>query len=235
MVWVLRSYASHEAPVTKEGCPKRALFKTRDVASMRIWVLIRILHIANRDMQLYHGFMEERSARLKPQDVVLLLKLLLEAEPRRLVDIAGELGISQSEVSMGIRRLQAAHLLDQGGRSLYRRAAFEFLVYGLKYVFPATVGAIKRGVPTAHSTSPLANKIVAGQLAYVWPHDNGEVRGESILPLYPSVPDAALKDKRLHELLALVDAIRVGRAREQTMAISELKSRILGEPNEHPD
>jgi hypothetical protein len=176
--------------------------------------------------------MEERSARLKPQDVVLLMKLLVEAEPRRLVDIASELGISQSEVSMGLKRLQAAHLLDPGERTPYRRSAFEFLVYGLKYVFPATVGAIKRGIPTAHSAFPLANKIVTGQLAYVWPHEDGEVRGESLLPLYPSVPDAALKDKRLHELLALVDAVRIGRAREQTMAIAELKTRILGESDE---
>ena len=194
--------------------------------------LVGALHIANRELRCYAKGMEERSARLKPQDVVLLIKLLVEVEPRRLVDIASELGISQSEVSMGLKRLQTAHLLDPAERTPYRRAAFEFLVYGLKYVFPATVGAIKRGIPTAHSALPLAKKIVAGQLAYVWPHEDGEVRGESLLPLYPSVPDAALKDKRLHELLALVDAVRIGRAREQTMAIAELRTRVLGESDE---
>jgi hypothetical protein len=35
------------------------------------------------------------------------------------------------------------------------------------------------------------------------------------------------KDTVLHELLALVDAIRVGRAREKEIAIKELKIRIL--------
>ena len=37
---------------------------------------------------------------------------------------------------------------------------------------------------------------------------------------------AALKDKKLHELLALVDALRVGRARERELAIIELKKRF---------
>ena len=50
------------------------------------------------------------------------------------------------------------------------------------------------------------------------------------MPLYPSVPEAALKDEKLHELLALVDALRVGRAREKELAIRELKKRLgLGE------
>jgi hypothetical protein len=45
--------------------------------------------------------------------------------------------------------------------------------------------------------------------------------------LYPSVVDAVQNDEKLHELLALVDAIRVGRAREREIAIKELKQRIL--------
>jgi hypothetical protein len=36
------------------------------------------------------------------------------------------------------------------------------------------------------------------------------------------------KDVKLYELLALVDAVRIGRAREKEIAIKELKSRILG-------
>jgi hypothetical protein len=54
----------------------------------------------------------------------------------------------------------------------------------------------------------------------------GTVRGHSIIPLYPSVPEAALKDEKLHELLALTDALRVGRAREKEIAVIELKKRL---------
>jgi hypothetical protein len=35
-----------------------------------------------------------------------------------------------------------------------------------------------------------------------------------------------VKDKYLHELLALTDSLRVGRAREKEMAIIELKKRL---------
>ena len=62
---------------------------------------------------------------------------------------------------------------------------------------------------------------------YVWPAMDGKVKGHSIRPLYAKLPDAAVKDKKFHELLALVDAIRVGRAREKSLAIGELRKRIL--------
>jgi hypothetical protein len=55
------------------------------------------------------------------------------------------------------------------------------------------------------------------------------MRGQSIQPLYKSVPIAVLKDKNLYEVLALVDAIRVGKVREQQLAISYLKDRLKHE------
>ena len=40
------------------------------------------------------------------------------------------------------------------------------------------------------------------------------------------MPAAALQDSRLYEVLALVDAIRDGRARERNFATKELTSRL---------
>jgi hypothetical protein len=45
-------------------------------------------------------------------------------------------------------------------------------------------------------------------------------------PLYPSAVDAARRDPVLYECLALVDAIRVGRARERALAVDLLRKRI---------
>jgi len=45
--------------------------------------------------------------------------------------------------------------------------------------------------------------------------------------LYPTVPEAVQKDEKLHKLLALADASRVGRNREKALAIEELKKRLL--------
>ena len=52
------------------------------------------------------------------------------------------------------------------------------------------------------------------------------MRGYSLTPLYPSVPAAAVRDAKLYELLALVDAIRDGRARERSLAAKEIHARL---------
>jgi hypothetical protein len=48
------------------------------------------------------------------------------------------------------------------------------------------------------------------------------------VPLYRSVPGAALRDPAFYEWLALVDAVRSGRARERRMAADELGRRLAG-------
>ena len=60
----------------------------------------------------------------------------------------------------------------------------------------------------------------------VWPDPDGEVRGESLAPLHKSVPYAAKNDAQLYALLALVDAIRGGSARERDAARKELERRL---------
>ena len=52
------------------------------------------------------------------------------------------------------------------------------------------------------------------------------MRGEGLEPLYKSVPRAARADAQLYEWLALVDAVRAGRARERELAVKELRSRL---------
>jgi hypothetical protein len=168
---------------------------------------------------------------LKPQDVVVLLKLVvIGPEPWTFQRLAVELSISQSEVHAGVRRAVAARLMSDAatasGRPV-REALLEFLVHGVTYAFPPEHGALTRGVPTGYAAPPL-NKLIVGSSGPppVWPYTEGSVRGLAFAPLYPSVLAAALKDARLYELLALVDAIRDGRARERNLAAKELESRL---------
>jgi hypothetical protein len=60
----------------------------------------------------------------------------------------------------------------------------------------------------------------------VWPSFDGNVQGLAVEPLYRFVPQAARADARLYGMLALVDAIRLGRARERSFAEREL-TRLL--------
>lgn len=168
---------------------------------------------------------------MRPQDVVVLLKLsTLKSEKWRVQDMASGLQISASEVSESLQRSKQARLVSDNKRTIYTSSFLEFLVYGLKYVFPVTPGAVVRGIPTAHSALPLNQTIVASSTDnYVWSSSKGTMRGQSIVPLYKTVPKIAIEDQALYELLALVDAIRVGKAREVKLAVDELKKRLKGE------
>lgn len=171
--------------------------------------------------------MKAQQPTMSPLDVVVLLKIIsLGNQPWNQKPLADSLGISQSEISKSIARSKFAGLLDSTGKSVRRLAMMDFLQYGIAYIFPQQAGALVRGIPTAHSAVPL-NTIIQSTEAYVWPSGKGNLRGQSITPLYPSVIDAVENDQKLYELLALVDAVRVGRAREKELAIKELKNRVL--------
>lgn len=173
--------------------------------------------------------MKNQNIQLKPQDILILLKIIsINSDAWNQKPIAGDLGLSQSEVSESVARSKYAGLLDPKGKKVMKLALMEFLQYGIRYVFPQKPGPVVRGIPTSHSASPLKEEIQSTE-NYVWPYAKGTVRGHSIIPLYVSVPEAALKDDVLYELLALVDALRVGRAREKEIAVVELKKRLQPE------
>ncbi len=143
-----------------------------------------------------------------------------------MTDLANELFVSQSKISAALSRNRYAGLIDNSNRVVYKAALLELLIHGVKYVFPQKPGAVVRGIPTAHSAPPLSELIHSKESVYVWRDDEGTVRGEEIEPLYPTVPKAAKIDKSFYELVALVDAIRVGKTREYELAVDGLKKRI---------
>lgn len=167
---------------------------------------------------------------LRPQDIVVLLKLASGAEngPWLQRDIARDLHISPAEVHKALRRAAESGLYRPGQRKVTRHALFELVIHGLKYVYPAQLGAPARGIPTAWGAAVLRDRLVSNEADRpVWPHAEGTARGPALCPLYKSVPAAALEDPALYDLLALVDAIRLGGARERTLAIADLKARLL--------
>jgi DNA-binding Lrp family transcriptional regulator len=172
---------------------------------------------------------------LKPQDVVVVLKLLGYDSSPPFAQVARELVMSPSEVHAAVKRAQAAHLLH--GWESYNRpnvgALEEFLIHGIKYAFPAERGGPSRGVPTCYAAAPLSRLIVPGDEPIpVWPYSQGEKRGIAFTPLYKTVPIAALRDPVLYELLALIDAIRDGRARERGLAEQELIKTLHGKADQ---
>ena len=105
----------------------------------------------------------------------------------------------------------------------------EFALHGAKYAFPGVRLPLVVGVPTSHRAPAFAGVFAPGSTEFVWPHPNGSVRGVGVEPLHPSVPFAAMQDAKLYEMLALFDALRVGKARERGMALERLQALI--DPN----
>lgn len=164
---------------------------------------------------------------LKPQDIVVLLKVHNLNKQWTYSQLAKSLGMSSSEVHAALVRCETSGLYEREQRKIFFQPLCEFLVHGLKYVFPSQPGAMVRGIPTAHSAEPLKSMLmVNADDVYVWATPNGEIRGQAIEPLYRCVPQAATEDRQLYELLCLIDGLRVGRVREQKLAAAELVKRL---------
>lgn len=173
---------------------------------------------------------------MKSQDILLLLKLLsmekseadgLEADysVRQLEALTG---ISKSELSAALNRCirvgLAARDRQTNSPRVNRKALLGFLISGIKYVFPVKPAELVRGIPTAFAAPVMAGKMMsAGDVINVWPDATGKDKGQAIAPLFKSAPAAAKVDPKLYELLALVDAIRIGNAREAKLAEQLLK------------
>jgi hypothetical protein len=167
---------------------------------------------------------------LRPQDVLVLAKLVSYGGVRPPMARVGlDLGISGSEIHASLRRLAVCRLVSaqtDGTRPLLQSVE-EFLVHGVRYACPALRGEVTRGVPTSYAAPPLNSHIRAGSdLPPVWPHAEGQTQGVSLEPLYRTVPEAALRDGFLYEVLALIDALREGRSRERKLAEKELSHRL---------
>ena len=167
---------------------------------------------------------------LKPQDVLVLAKLVTgQARRPPIAQLASALGLSSSQVHASLKRLEKSRLIAppaDGGRPIVH-AVEEFLIYGLKYVFPAQRGEVTRGIPTAHAAPPLDRHFPpGGDLPPVWADPEGTVRGTSLDPLHKMVPAATRKDPALYELLSLIETLRDGRARERQLAERELATRL---------
>ncbi len=189
---------------------------------------------------------------MKSQDIVVLLKLASLQEQESLGwpgcpqgraqgddiysvrSLEGLLGISKSEINGSINRSLASGLAirdrDTGRPNPNRRNLHNLIVHGLKFVFPAQVGAMTRGILTAFA-APMLNTLLisGGNYSYVWPSPEGADMGQSVEPLFKSVPYAVQQDSRLYEYLALTDAIRLGNQREAGLAGERLAARLYAQ------
>lgn len=161
---------------------------------------------------------------LRPHDVAVILQLVISPH-ETYANLSYAVGLSASEVHQSTARLRLARLLGVSvARQVRRKSLEEFIVHGVRYAFPAELGATVRGVPTAHSAPRLSREFNAATAdspsaedVFVWPHEDGPVRGTGVTPLYAAAARTAKRNSALYDLLTLIDAIRIGRARERRL------------------
>ncbi|MFW6089570.1 MAG: hypothetical protein ACODAB_07445 [Gemmatimonadota bacterium] len=163
---------------------------------------------------------------MRPHDVCVALQLVLtpESDYRGL---AAKVGVSLGEAHNAVKRLQVAHLVLPHRLAVNRRNLLEYILYGVPYSFPGELGAETLGVPTAHSSPAFREKIAAADVI-VWPSVKGTERGVALQPLCSCAPDLPAANPKLYRWLAAIDVLRVGRARERTLAKEILEPEIAG-------
>ncbi|UBM57463.1 hypothetical protein LAG90_11600 [Marinilongibacter aquaticus] len=142
-------------------------------------------------------------------------------------EMAYNLQLSESEISESLRRSEYSGLIrDVSMKSVNKQAFLDFLIYGLRYVFPTRPSGIGRGYATAHTAPPLNEKIVSDE-NYIWEHPEGNVRGLIIEPLYKTIPNIIKSNTFIYELLTLTDGLRTGNSRVFNLSAELIKNRIL--------
>ncbi len=168
--------------------------------------------------------MSQKPLALRPHDVCVLLQLV-QRPGVTFRGLAASVGLSVGEAHNATKRLEVARLYISHLREANHQALLDFLVSGVPYVFPGELGPETQGVPTAFSGPVLADRMSASH-GVVWPSAEGHSRGMALVPLCSSAPSMVVKNPPLYRLLTLVDALRVGRARERKLAKTLLEDEL---------
>lgn len=170
-----------------------------------------------------------RQDALKPHDVAVVIALAVKGNDPSMAtysEIGRTLGLSSSTTHESVHRLQRAGLVRPGSRSPNVYELRNFLAHGVRAAFPPSIGRSARGVPTAHSGPPL-RQLLDSSTSMVWPDPVGRSTGVSLTPLYPKATELPERAPEIYGALTLVDALRVGQARERNAALSALDT-LLG-------
>lgn len=174
------------------------------------------------------------SQMLRPQDILISCKLFVLGEAEwPLRKLAGSLSISTGEVHAALERGKASGVLGtpRGKLNVGKKKFFELVSVAVPQVYYAVRGSVEMGVPTAMHAEPLKGVFSRDgrPIPLIWPSELGTVKGESLFPLYSTVPRAVQHDPALHRLLALIDVVRVGDAKDRKLATDLLERMILGD------
>lgn len=95
---------------------------------------------------------------LKPQDIAILVTVMIIDSEWTYREIADKLDMSPSSVHDGLARADLCNLFNKDKRRVLRRNLLEFLVHGIQYAFPVPPKPVSRGILTGYAV-PLQHSL----------------------------------------------------------------------------
>jgi hypothetical protein len=165
---------------------------------------------------------------VKDSDVYVLSGLLAHDGSWTYRPLAARLRVPHAVVQRALSRTEDAGLYSAPRRRVHLPHFEEFAIHALRFLAPARLGALTRGVPAAWAAPPMSGVITSSgeEPPPVWPYAHGQVRGQAIEPLHRAAPEAVGEWSDLGEILALLDSLRVGDARVRNVAEDFLSTRL---------
>jgi hypothetical protein len=166
---------------------------------------------------------------------ILLGTLLSEKNTATLRELAATLHVDHTLVHRALKRAENAGLYRVSARQVNLANFEELAIHAARFIAPARLGELTRGVPAAWAAEPISAIIHQreSELPPVWPSALGAVRGQALEPLHPAAVQASQEEQALARLLSIIDSLRAGDVRVREVAATALRDtlRRVDEPS----
>jgi hypothetical protein len=169
-------------------------------------------------------------------DIYVLAGVITEDnEPTTLRDLARKLHVDHTLVHRALARAEDAGLYRKSSKEVNRQNLEELLIHAARFIAPAQLGPLTRGVPAAWAAEPLSSILhqPADEPPPVWPDVDGSVRGQELTPLHPAALHASRDNPELATLLTIIDSLRAGDLRTRKVAAEELRGELRTTAHQH--
>ncbi len=170
---------------------------------------------------------------LGASDIYVLAGVLSERDPATLRELAATLAVDHTLVHRALKRAESAGLYRTAGKQVNLASFEELIIHAARFIVPARLGELTRGVPAAWAAEPISTLIrqSSSEPPPVWPDARGEVRGQALQPLHPAAIQACRENPELRRLLAIIDSVRAGDARVRKIAANALHDGLRHSPS----
>lgn len=164
---------------------------------------------------------------LKPQDIVVLGKLITDEAWPTQKEIANALELSQSEISHSLKTLEQVSLINVTQKRINKLAVLEFIVHAIKFFYPSEKKGIGRGIKVGPSYSYFSKRVHPDEFDYVWPDPEGDSKGVIVSPLLTRFSKTIKENEKLLLFLNVIEVFRgLGGVRHRQEAQKALKELI---------